>query len=205
MKHKDSVFVAACDVTRSGSTRPSAHLRETQGNKLDLYEDYRRDPRTQGRRRRVHRDAGSLAQPDDDRRPARPARTCTCEKPVSNEIEPAMQNDRCGPQSSRIVQVGLQQRSWHHFQEAATAVPGRLPRTSAITHCTMCRREAGGGGGGRGSSRNDAGSTRGLELGAVPGSGEAQAVHSRPPELARRGTTTAAATSRTGACTSPTS
>ena len=50
------------------------------------------------------------------------------EKPVSNEIEPALQMIDAARQHNRVVQVGLQQRSWHHFQEAGRLSHGRLPR-----------------------------------------------------------------------------
>ena len=42
IKHKDSVFVAACDVASDRLEKMSASLGTAQGNKLDTYEDYRK-------------------------------------------------------------------------------------------------------------------------------------------------------------------
>jgi predicted dehydrogenase len=42
-----------------------------------------------------------------------------CEKPVSNAIEPGVKMIEAARRYNRVVQIGLQQRSWHHFQEAA--------------------------------------------------------------------------------------
>ena len=58
------------------------------------------------------------------------------EKPVSNGIEPALKMIEAARQHKRVVQVGLQQRSWHHFQEAKQLLAeGYLG--SPITHCAM--------------------------------------------------------------------
>src|SRR5688500_16051614 len=42
MKHKDTVFTAAAEVAKDRLDSTAARLGETQGNKLDTYEDYRR-------------------------------------------------------------------------------------------------------------------------------------------------------------------
>jgi len=63
MKHKDSVFIAACDVAKDRLEKMSASMGTTQSNKVDTYEE---DPRAQGYRCSPDRHARSLAQPDDD-------------------------------------------------------------------------------------------------------------------------------------------
>jgi predicted dehydrogenase len=45
-----------------------------------------------------------------------------CEKPVSNSIETGLKMIEAARQHQRVVQVGLQQRSWQHFQENAARV-----------------------------------------------------------------------------------
>ncbi len=40
----------------------------------------------------------------------------TVEKPVSNEIAPALEDGGSRARVLRVVQAGLQQRSWHHFR-----------------------------------------------------------------------------------------
>src|SRR5262245_28655036 len=42
MKHKDSMFIAACDVAKDRLDSTAARLGQTQGNTLDTYEDYRK-------------------------------------------------------------------------------------------------------------------------------------------------------------------
>ncbi len=42
MKHKDTVFTAACDVSKDRLEKLAATIGQTQGNKLDMYEDYRK-------------------------------------------------------------------------------------------------------------------------------------------------------------------
>jgi predicted dehydrogenase len=59
------------------------------------------------------------------------------EKPVSNAIEPAMKMIEAARRYSRVVQVGQQQRSWHHFQEAAKLFQAGYIGTS-VNHCQMC-------------------------------------------------------------------
>ena len=70
-----------------------------------------------------------------------------CEKPVSNDIEPAVKMLEAVRKSNRIVQIGTQQRSWHHFQEAAKLFHEDYIGTS-VNHCQMCPPGGGGGGGG---------------------------------------------------------
>ncbi|HXW06477.1 MAG TPA: Gfo/Idh/MocA family oxidoreductase [Vicinamibacterales bacterium] len=149
MKHKDSVFVAACDVAKDRLDQTAARLGQTQGNTLDTYEDYRRILE------RKDVDAIFIATPDHWHSPmmieaVSAGKDVYVEKPVSNEIEPAVKMVEAARQSNRIVQVGLQQRSWHHFQEAAKLFQEGYIGTT-VNHCQMCPPGGGGGGfGGRG-------------------------------------------------------
>ena len=149
MKHKDTMFTAACDVARDRLEKTAATLGDTQGNKLDQYEDYRKILE------RKDIDAVLIATPDHWHSPMTiealaAGKDIYVEKPVSNEIEPAVRMVDAAKKSNRIVQVGLQQRSWHHFQEAAKLFQENYIGTS-INHCQMCPPGGGGGfGGGRG-------------------------------------------------------
>jgi predicted dehydrogenase len=145
MKHKDSVFTAACDVAKDRLDSTAQRLGETQGHKLDTYEDYRRILE------RKDIDAVFIATPDHWHSPmmieaVAAGKDVYVEKPVSNEIEPAVKMVEAARKSNRIVQVGLQQRSWHHFQEAAKLFQEGYIGTS-VNHCQMCPPGGGGGGG----------------------------------------------------------
>ena len=143
MKHKDSVFTAACDVARDRLEQTAARVGGAQGSTLDMYEDYRRILD------RKDVDAVLIATPDHWHSPmmidaVAAGKDVYVEKPVSNEIDPAVRMVEAARKSDRIVQVGLQQRSWHHFQEAARLFQeGHIG--SRVNHCQMC--PPGGGGG----------------------------------------------------------
>ena len=148
MKHKDTIFTAACDVARDRLEKTAASLGGTQGNKLDQYEDYRKILE------RKDIDAVLIATPDHWHSPMTidalaAGKDIYVEKPVSNEIEPAVRMLDAARKSNRIIQVGLQQRSWHHFQEAAKLFQENYIGNS-INHCQMCPPGGGGFGGGRG-------------------------------------------------------
>lgn len=148
MKHKDSVFTAACDVAKDRLDETVARLGQAQGNKVDAYEDYRRILE------RKDIDAVLIATPDHWHSPmtidaCAAGKDVYCEKPVSNEIEPALRMVEAVRKHNRVVQVGLQQRSWHHFQEAAKLFHEGYIGTS-VNHCQMCPPGGGGGGAGRG-------------------------------------------------------
>ena len=148
MKHQDSMFTAACDVARDRLESTAKRLGGTQGNTLDMYEDYRRILE------RKDVDAVLIATPDHWHSPMTiealsAGKDVYVEKPVSNNIEPAVKMLDAVRKSNRIVQVGLQQRSWHHFQEAAKLFQDGYIGTS-INHCQMCPPGGGGGGFGRG-------------------------------------------------------
>ena len=204
MKHKDTMFVAAAEVAKDRLDSTAARLGETQGNKLDTYEDYHRILE------RKDIDAVLIATPDHWHSPMTieaiaAGKDVYCEKPVSNEIEPAVKMLEAVRKSNRIVQIGTQQRSWHHFQEAAKLFHENYIGTS-VNHCQMC--PPGGGGGAAAASR------RSLRARSpFPRDSTGRCSRDRPsgsrscPGAAAGavGTTTAAETSRTGASTSPTS
>jgi predicted dehydrogenase len=147
MKHKDSIFIAACDVAKDRLEKMSASMGTTQSNKLDTYEDYRKILE------RKDIDAVLIATPDHWHSPMTleaisAGKDVYCEKPVSNEIEPAVRMLEGIRKSNRIVQIGTQQRSWHHFQEAAKLFHSGYVGES-VNHCQMCPPGGGGGGGGQ--------------------------------------------------------
>jgi predicted dehydrogenase len=136
MHHKDSVFVAACDVAKDRLDETAARLDKTQGNAVDAYEDYRRILD------RKDVDAVLVATPDHWHAPmtidaCAAGKDVYVEKPVSNEIEPAVKMIEAARRHNRIVQVGQQQRSWHHFQDAAKLFQEGYIGTS-VNHCQMC-------------------------------------------------------------------
>jgi len=142
LKHDDSQFVAICDVNKVALDNTSAKL-ASAGQKVDMYEDYRRILE------RKDVDAVLIATPDHWHSPmtvdaCAAGKDVYCEKPVSNQIEPALRMIDAARQHKRVVQIGLQQRSWPHFQEAA-----KLVQEGAIgvsNHVVMA--PPGGGGGG---------------------------------------------------------
>jgi predicted dehydrogenase len=139
----DSVFVAICDVRRDRLDNTSAKLASV-GHTVDAYEDYRRILE------RKDVDAVLIATPDHWHSPmtveaCAAGKDVFCEKPVSNAIEPALEMVDAARQHKRIVQIGLQQRAWAHFQDAATLVQSGAIGTS--NHVVMT--PPGGGGGGQ--------------------------------------------------------
>jgi predicted dehydrogenase len=118
MKHKDSEINAACDVAKDRLDQTAARLRNVQGNAVQIYEDYRRILD------RKDVDAVLIATPDHWHSPMTidalsAGKDVYCEKPVSNTVEAAVKMLEAARRSNRVIQIGLQQRSWHHFQEAA--------------------------------------------------------------------------------------
>jgi predicted dehydrogenase len=122
LKHDDSVFAAICDVAKDRLDNTASKL-ASAGQKVDTYEDYRRILE------RKDIDAVLIATPDHWHSPmtieaCAAGKDVYCEKPVSNRIEPAVQMLDAARKYNRVVQIGLQQRSWPHFQEAAKLVQG---------------------------------------------------------------------------------
>jgi predicted dehydrogenase len=120
LKHNDSQFVAICDVAKDRMDNTSSKL-ASAGHKVDSYEDYRRILD------RKDVDAVLIATPDHWHSPmtidaCAAGKDVYCEKPVSNQIEPAVRMLDAARKYNRVVQIGLQQRSWPHFQDAARLV-----------------------------------------------------------------------------------
>ena len=116
-QHKDQVFVAACDVARD---RLDSFVSKAP-NKMTTFTDYRKVLE------RKDIDAVLITTPDHWHAPIMIAaiqagKDVYVEKPISNKIEPAQQMVDAVHKSDRIVQVGLQQRSWDHFAEAVKLV-----------------------------------------------------------------------------------
>lgn len=143
MKHPDSVFVAACDVAKTRLDDTAKKIASVQGTAPDTYGDYRRIIE------RKDIDAVLIATPDHWHCPmtveaCEAGKDVYVEKPISNEIDAAQKMVEAARTHKRVVQVGLQQRSWHHFQEAAALFQsGALG--DLVTHCTMSPPPGGGG------------------------------------------------------------
>ena len=110
--HADAVFVAASEVDQSRLSKALERM-----GKIDTHDDYRKllD--------RKDVDAVLITTPDHwhsqmviDAVAA--GKDVYCEKPISNTVERAQKMVEAVQNSSRVVQVGMQQRSWDHFQEA---------------------------------------------------------------------------------------
>jgi predicted dehydrogenase len=111
-QHNDQVFVAACDVARD---RLDQFV--TKAGKMATFTDYRKVLEQKDV------DAVLITTPDHWHAPIMIAaveagKDVYVEKPISNTIEPAQRMVEAVHRTKRIVQVGLQQRSWDHFQES---------------------------------------------------------------------------------------
>ena len=143
LKHGDSTFVALCDVAKDRLDNTASKLASANpGQKVDAYEDYRRILERQDI------DAVLIATPDHWHSPmtveaCAAGKDVYCEKPVSNQIEPALKMLDAARKYNRVVQIGLQQRSWPHFQEAAKLVQEGAIGTS--NHVVMAPPAGGGG------------------------------------------------------------
>lgn len=133
--HADVQYVAACDAYRMRLDQGVQQLTELQKDvKVERYEDYRRILD------RTDIDAVLIATPDHwhcqmliDAMAA--GKDAYVEKPLSNRVERAVQALRAYKGSNRVVQIGTQQRSGQHFQEAAKIVQdGQLGR---VTHAVL--------------------------------------------------------------------
>ena len=129
----DNVFVAACDVFKERLDSTVQRL-SSAGNKVDAYEDYRRVLD------RKDIDAVLIATPDHWH-PQQTIDACDAgkdvylEKPTSNSatLDTAAKMIDVVRKTKRIVQVGTQQRSWPHFDEAR----GLLPQLGGVTHVML--------------------------------------------------------------------
>jgi predicted dehydrogenase len=130
-KHADCQILAMCDVY--GKNLDSA-VSKLKTSKPDTYVDYRRIMD------RKDIDAVYIATPDHWHSPmivaaAQAGKDAYCEKPLSNNIEAAIKAVDAVKQYKRVVQIGLQQRSWEHFQKCAELVQSGMFGT--IFHCKL--------------------------------------------------------------------
>jgi predicted dehydrogenase len=134
----NNTFVAACDVFKERLDAMVQRLSGETGQKVDAYGDYRRVLD------RKDIDALLVGTPDHWH-PQMVIDACAAgkdvylEKPVGNTIEPAVKMVQAVRKSNRVVQVGTQQRSWGHFQEAARLID----QLGGVTHAVL---QFGGGG-----------------------------------------------------------
>lgn len=133
--HADVQYVAACDAYKLRLDQGVQQLTALQKNvTVESYEDYRRVLD------RNDVDAVLIATPDHwhcqmliDAMAA--GKDAYVEKPLSNTVERSAQALRAYKLSNRVVQIGTQQRSGEHFQEAAKIVQeGQLGK---ITHAVL--------------------------------------------------------------------
>lgn len=120
-RHSDVAFIGACDVAGS---RLDAFVSQA-GAKFTTYNDYRRVLDNKDI------DAVLVSTPDHWHSPimvdaVAAGKDVYVEKPVSNRIEPALKMVEAVRRTNRVVQVGIQQRSWHHFGECAKMVRAGL-------------------------------------------------------------------------------
>jgi predicted dehydrogenase len=113
----DCECVAVCDVFRPTREQVAAKL----PGKPEPVVDYRRVLD------RKDIDAVLIATPDHWHGPmvmeaGQAGKDAYCEKPLTNSIEVGLKMIEAVRQYKRVVQVGLQQRSWQHFQENAARV-----------------------------------------------------------------------------------
>ncbi|MBI4875597.1 MAG: Gfo/Idh/MocA family oxidoreductase, partial [Acidobacteria bacterium] len=113
----DVECVAVCDVYKPNREQVAAKL----PGKPEAVADYRRVLD------RKDIDAVLIATPDHWHGPmvmeaCRAGKDAYCEKPVTHSIETGLRMIEAVRKHKRVVQIGLQQRSWQHFQENAERV-----------------------------------------------------------------------------------
>src|SRR5262245_33168596 len=135
LRHPDAQYAAATDVFKPRLDARVASFAEMQGGaRADAYEDYRRVLD------RKDVDAVHIATPDHwhcqiliDAIGA--GKDVYVEKPLSNQVDRAVQALQAYRASNRVVQIGTQQRSGQHFQEAAEIV--RSGELGKVTHAVL--------------------------------------------------------------------
>ena len=117
----DVELAAVCDVYKPTRESVAAKLGDKTKSKPEAVNDYRRILE------RKDVDALLVTTPDHWHGPiviqaSEAGKDCYCEKPLSNTIEMGQKMRAAVRQYKRVVQVGLQQRSWDHFQANAKRV-----------------------------------------------------------------------------------
>jgi predicted dehydrogenase len=131
----DVALAAVCDVYKPVREEVAAKLGEKTQSKPDAVADYRRVLE------RKDIDALLITTPDHWHGPmvieaSQAGKDSYCEKPLSNTIEMGQKMRAAVRQYKRVVQVGLQQRSWQHFQENAKRVQDGL--IGNVYHVECC-------------------------------------------------------------------
>jgi predicted dehydrogenase len=121
----DVELVAVCDVFKPTREGVAAKLGDKSKLKVEPVNDYRRVIE------RKDIDAVLITTPDHWHGPlviaaSEAGKDAYCEKPLSNTIEMGQKMRAAVRQYKRVVQVGLQQRSWDHFQANAKRVQDGL-------------------------------------------------------------------------------
>lgn len=135
LRHKDCVFVAACDVFKSRLDPAIPRLSQLGGGgKVDGYGDYRRILERQDI------DAVLVTTPDHWHSPitvdaCSAGKDVYVEKPISNTIPAAQRMVQAARQYNRVVQMGVQQREGEAFKEAAKLVQDGL--LGKVTHVEL--------------------------------------------------------------------
>ncbi len=129
-KHADCEFVAACDVRES---RLSNVVKQIQ-SKIDTYGDYHRILD------RKDIDAVLVTTPDHWHSPivvdaCAAGKDAYVEKPLTNTIPAGQRMVEAARKYSRVVQLGTQQRSGQHFQEACRLIQDGL--LGNISHAVL--------------------------------------------------------------------
>lgn len=130
-EHEDCQILAMCDVYKRTIESAVAKLKTKP---VDTYSDYRRILE------RKDIDAVYVATPDHWHaqmiiEASQAGKDVYCEKPLSNNIEAGWKAVEVAKSLKRVVQIGLQQRSWDHFQKCYDLVQSGMFGT--IFHCQL--------------------------------------------------------------------
>ena len=134
LSYPDCAVPAICDVFQPNAEKAAAAVVSKSAPAPDLYSDYRRVLE------RKDIDAVLIATPDHWHCPI-VAAACEAgkdvyvEKPLSNAIEPCKQALAAASRYKRVVQLGVQQRSFPHYQRAAKLVQDGL--LGRVSHAPM--------------------------------------------------------------------
>jgi len=131
----DVELVSVCDVFKPTRDQQAAKLGEKTNSKPEAVNDYRRVLDRQDV------DAVLITTPDHWHGPlviqaSQAGKDAYCEKPLSNSIEVGQKMRAAVREHKRVVQVGLQQRSWDHFQANSKRVQDGLIGKVYHVECT---------------------------------------------------------------------
>jgi predicted dehydrogenase len=118
---EDVNLLAVCDVFKPNRDQQATKLGAKTQSSPEAVADYRKILD------RKDVDAVLITTPDHWHGPmlieaSQAGKDSYCEKPISNTIEMGLKMRAAVRQYKRVVQIGLQQRSWQHFQENAKRV-----------------------------------------------------------------------------------